>query len=151
MYESIPSLIKPPSDPRDSHALIAPGVGFSPNFLCPAVRCFELEKFPTDLKEKCRNFSICFKETGGSLKRQVFLCCFISIFAKTVEPTVSLITYTNSVILIKLSGPARVIFVYARSSLKFRVSYVVRFIVNIQFASRLFPRVFLIYGQSRKP
>ena len=29
---------------------------------------FELENFSTLLKEKCRNFSICFKETGGSLK-----------------------------------------------------------------------------------
>ena len=31
-------------------------------------RSFELEKFAPVLKEKCSNFSTCFKETGGSLK-----------------------------------------------------------------------------------
>ena len=57
----------PPSQtiPGDSLVFIAPGVGFSPNFLCPAGRGFQLEKFPTVLKEKCRNFTICFKETGA--------------------------------------------------------------------------------------
>ena len=37
---------------------------------------FQLEKFPTVLKEKCRNFSICFKETGGSLKSRCY--CAVS-------------------------------------------------------------------------
>ena len=57
-----------PGDPADSHVLTAWGVGFSPKFLCPGGRGFELEKFSTVLNEKCKNFSICFKETGGSLK-----------------------------------------------------------------------------------
>ena len=51
----------------------------------------------------------------------------------------------------KFSGHPRVIFANARSSLKFWVSYLARFIVNFQSVSRLFPRVFLIYSQSRKP
>ena len=64
MYQSIPSLTIPQGFAR-SHC---PGVGFSPNFLCSGVRRFELDIFSTVLKEKCRNFSIYFKETGGSLK-----------------------------------------------------------------------------------
>ena len=55
----------PPGDPRGIHT---PGVGFSPSFLFPGARGFELEKFSTVLKEKCRNSSNCLKETGGSLK-----------------------------------------------------------------------------------
>ena len=34
----------------------------------PGGRGFELKKFSAVLKQQCRNFSICFKETGGSLK-----------------------------------------------------------------------------------
>ena len=44
------------------------GGEFSPDFLCPGGWGFELVKFSSVLKEKCRNFLICFKETGGSLK-----------------------------------------------------------------------------------
>ena len=59
----------------------------------------------------------------GQLEKQVFLCCFMSTFAKTVMSTVSLITQTTisaiSVILTKFSGHPRVIFANARSSLKF--------------------------------
>ena len=36
--------------------------------LLPGGRGFKLEKFSRVLKDKCRNFSICFKETGGSFK-----------------------------------------------------------------------------------
>ena len=63
----------------DSHVLTAPGVGFSHNFLWPGGWGFELKKFRTVLKEKCRNFSICFKETGISLKSRccVVLCCVV--------------------------------------------------------------------------
>ena len=53
MYQSILS----PDDPREfarSH--------------CLGVRDFESEKFSAVFKDKCRSFSICFKETGGSLK-----------------------------------------------------------------------------------
>ena len=69
MYRSIPSLTIPRATPRDSHVPTTRGVGFSPNFLfAPGGRGFESEKFSTVPKEKCGNFSICFKETGGSLK-----------------------------------------------------------------------------------
>ena len=42
----------PPDDPQDSHVPTARGVRFSPNFLCPEGRGFELEKFSTVLEEK---------------------------------------------------------------------------------------------------
>ena len=82
MYQLVPSLIIPWVTPGDSHVFTASGVAFSPNFFCPGGRGFKLEKFATVLKEKCRNFSICFKEIQISLKNR---CCFISIFAKTVD------------------------------------------------------------------
>ena len=53
MYQSILSL----DDPR----------GFA-RFYCLGVRDFESEKFSAVFKDKRRSFSICFKETGGSLK-----------------------------------------------------------------------------------
>ena len=110
----------PPSTLGNSHIFTAPGVGLSPRFRCLRGRDFELEKFPTVLKEKCRNFSICFKETGaGQLEKQAFLCCFRSIFEKSRMSTVSLIAQTILailVILIKVSGHPRVISAIARSS-----------------------------------
>ena len=54
-FQTLPPSGRPPAF-EHSHC---PRVGFFPNFLCPGVRV---------LNEKCRNFSICFKETGGSLK-----------------------------------------------------------------------------------
>ena len=79
----------PPGIPRASPAIrtfsLPVWVSVSRNFLCPGDPAFELEKFTTVLKENCENFSICFKEIGGGFLRQVFLCCFISIFAKTVD------------------------------------------------------------------
>ena len=80
MYQSVPSLTIPPA---------TPGIR---TFSLPGGRGFELEKFSTVLKESCRNFSICFKEIGVSLKTGVL----VSISAKTVGvmSTVSLITYT---------------------------------------------------------
>ena len=68
---------------EDSHVLTARGVRSSPNFLCPGARGFEFEKFSTVLN---RNFSICFKETGGSLKSRY--SCAVSyhfFFAKPVD------------------------------------------------------------------
>ena len=50
----------PPGRPPRIRTLSLPqGSGFRPIFF-PGGRRFELEKFPTVLKEKCRNFSICF-------------------------------------------------------------------------------------------
>ena len=71
MYQSIPSLTIPPrATPGDSHVLTAPGSGFGPTLFASGSRGFELEKFPTVLKEKCRNFSIYLKETECSLKNR---------------------------------------------------------------------------------
>ena len=71
MYQSIPSLSIPPSpsppvDPRGFARSHCPGVGFSPNFLCPGDRGFEFEKFPTILKEKCWNFPFVSKRPGAA-------------------------------------------------------------------------------------
>ena len=78
MYQSIPSLTIPPrATPGDSHVLTARGSGFGPTFFAReggGSRGFELEKFSAVLKEKSRNFSICFKETGGSLKGRWCSC-----------------------------------------------------------------------------
>ena len=74
MYQSIPSLTITLDDPR----------GFARSH-CLGVRDFELEKFSPVFKDKCRNFSICFKETGRQLEKQVFLCCFMSTFATPVD------------------------------------------------------------------
>ena len=60
------------------------GSDFRPTFFATG-QGLEVEKFSTVLNEKCRNFSICFKETRGSLKKQMFLYCFMLIFAKTVD------------------------------------------------------------------
>ena len=86
------------------------------------------------------------------LEKQVFLCCFILIFAKTADVccifnNIDHLQPCQLLFLIKFSGHSRVIFADARSSLKFWVSYIARFIVNIRSVSRLFPRVFLIYNQ----
>ena len=72
MYQSIPSLTIAPDDPPEiarSHFL--------------GVRDFDSEKFSTVFKDKCRNFSI--QRNWRQLEKQVFLCCFMSTFAKTVD------------------------------------------------------------------
>ena len=121
MYQLIPILTIPPGRPPRIRMFPLPGgSGFRPTFFALGVGGFELEKFSTVLKEKCWNFSICFKETGGSLKSRCS-CAFDNNFCKNIS-TVSLITYRHfsaiSVVLIKFSGHPRVIFADARSSLK---------------------------------
>ena len=75
----------PWATPGDSDILTAQRVGFSPSFLCPGGQGFEFEKFSTLLKEKCRNVSICLKKNSKQLKKLVFLCSFMSIFAKVLD------------------------------------------------------------------
>ena len=66
---------KPDHLPGDSHIPTAPGWGFRPTFY-PGDRGFELEKFFTvDV----------FQRNMRPFEKQMFLCCFISIFAKTVD------------------------------------------------------------------
>ena len=65
MCQSIPCLTIPPGDPSRSHCR---GGRVFAQLSLPGSRGFEFDKFSAVLKEKCRNFSICFKETGGSLK-----------------------------------------------------------------------------------
>ena len=74
----------PGRPPRDSHLPTAQGVRVWPDFLCPRDQSFELERLSTVLKEKCRKFSMSVsKKPWRKFKKQVFLCCFISIFANT--------------------------------------------------------------------
>ena len=86
-YQSIPSLTIPLGNPGDSHIATARGVGFSPNFICPGEggRGFEIEKFSTVLKGKMQELLNLFQRNWRQLEKQVFLCCFIPIFAKTVD------------------------------------------------------------------
>ena len=69
MYQSIPSLTTPPGDPRGFARSNCPGGRVYAQLSLPGGQGFELEEFSTVLKDKCRiNFSICFEETGSSLK-----------------------------------------------------------------------------------
>ena len=84
----------PLGDSRGFARSHCPGVEFSHNFFSWWLGVLNLRNILV-LKKKYRNFSICFKQTGGSLKKQVSLCCFISTFAKTVDIyCISLITCT---------------------------------------------------------
>ena len=49
--------------PRVRTFSLSGGSGFRPTSFAPGGRGFELEKFSTVLKEQCKNFWICFKET----------------------------------------------------------------------------------------
>ena len=67
MYQLIPSLTIPPSDPRGFARSHCPGERrVFAQFSLPGGQGFEFEKFSTVLKEKCRNVSICFKESEAA-------------------------------------------------------------------------------------
>ena len=134
MYQSIPARTIPRVTAGELQVLTALRVGFLPNCLCLGGQGFEFEKFSTVLEEKCRNFSICFKETGGSFAKPLFLCCFISIFVKIVGICLIFNKIDHFQLFghfDKISGYPRVIFSNARSSLKLCLSYIARTIVNI--------------------
>ena len=59
------------------------------------------------------------KRNWRELEKQVFFCCLISIFAKTVDVYGTFNNIAISVISIKFSGHPRDIFANATSSLKF--------------------------------
>ena len=67
LYQSIPSLIIPPGDPRVFARYHCPGDRVFAQLSLPGDRGFELENFPTVLKDKCRNVMI---SLGGSLKNR---------------------------------------------------------------------------------
>ena len=58
----------PPERPPGNRTFSLPGGRVFAQLSLPGGRGLESEKFFTVLKEKCRNFSSCFEETGGSLK-----------------------------------------------------------------------------------
>ena len=78
---------------RDSKSLCEREVTFAPGKSLPRGSSLSrvhvnrpLEKSPTVWKEKCRKFSIyLFQRDRGQLEKSVFLCCFMSIFAKTLD------------------------------------------------------------------
>ena len=89
-YVSVNS--KPGHPPGDSHVPIAPGIGLLLNFLSPGGWGFEFEEFSIVWKEKCSNFSICFKETGGRMKSRCSYAVSYQFLHKHWMSTVSLIT-----------------------------------------------------------
>ena len=94
MYQSIPSLTNPHCDPRGFVHSDCPGPWVFTQVAFPAGRRFELEKFSTVLKEKCRIFLVCFQETGGRLKSRCFVLFRYQFLQKQQMTTVSLITWT---------------------------------------------------------
>ena len=135
MYQSFSSLTIPRATPRDSQVITAQVVGFSPNLLCRGEGLgFWNGKISYSFERKMQDFSIFFSKNREQLEKQVFLCCFMSIFAKTVDVYCIFNNIDHflaiSVILTKFSGHPRVIFANARSSLKFWVLYIARFVVN---------------------
>ena len=111
MYQSIPSLTIPPGDPRGFGRSHCPGGQVFAQFSLP-----ELDKFFYSFGRKMQEHLHLFRR---QLEKQVFLCCFTSIFAKTVDA--SLITSTifgHFSHFDKFSGHPRVIFADTRSSLK---------------------------------
>ena len=72
-----------------------PGVsGFRPTFLAPGLGFRIREIFYIVRKEKCRNFSIRFKETGGRMKSKCSCAVSYQCLQKQWISTVSLITQT---------------------------------------------------------
>ena len=71
MYQSIPSLTITPDDPR----------GFACSH-CLGVQDFESEKFSTVFQRQVQELLDLFQRNW---RQQVFLCCFMSTFAKTVD------------------------------------------------------------------
>ena len=75
MCQSIPSLtILPRGDPRGSHVLTVPGLGFRPRFFVKESG-FKLEKISHGFKRKMQELLDLFKRKQGQLEEQVLLCC----------------------------------------------------------------------------
>ena len=92
MYQLIPNLaILPPGNPWGLARYDCPEGRVFAQLSLPGGRGFELGKFCTVLKEICGNFSIWFKETGGSLKSRGS-CAVSCQFLQKQLPTSSLIT-----------------------------------------------------------
>ena len=84
MYQSSPSLTIPPGDPRGFARSHCPGGRGFAQLSLPGGLGFRIREIFYVWKENYRNSSICFKEKQV-LEKQVFLCCFISIFEETLD------------------------------------------------------------------
>ena len=116
MYQSVPSLTIPLATPGIRRFSITGGSGFRPTFFARGVGVLNLEKFSTVLK-----FLDLFQRNRRQLEKQVFLCFFISIFAKTVDIYCifnNISTFFGHFGRFDFSGHPRVIFTNARPSLK---------------------------------
>ena len=71
----------PPGRPQGFARSHCPGGQVFAQLSLPGGSGFDSEKFPTVLKENAGNFRFISKK----LEKQVFLRCFITIFAKTVD------------------------------------------------------------------
>ena len=84
MHLSSPSLTTPPpATPGICMFSLPRGSSFRPTIFAPE---FESEKFPQFLTDNAEtSLSNLFKKNLRQLAKQVFLCCFILIFAKEVD------------------------------------------------------------------
>ena len=103
-----------PGDPRGFARFHCPGGWVFNRTFFARNRGFESKKFCTVLKEKCRNFSICFKETGGSLESRCSCAVSCQFVQKQWTSTVSLITYTIFDHFDKIFRSSKVTFANAR-------------------------------------
>ena len=78
MYRSVPSL----TIPGDSYVLTARGIRFSPKFLCLGGVGFSVGE---SFERKMQELLDLFKRNRRQLEKQMFLCCFITSLAKTVD------------------------------------------------------------------
>ena len=90
MYQSIPSLTIPRATPRrDSHVPLPGGSPggrvFAQLSFCPGESGFRIREIFYSSKRKMRKLLDLFQRNWLQLEKQVFLCCFISILAKTLD------------------------------------------------------------------
>ena len=118
------------------------GSGFLPTFFAQGSGFWIREIF-CNFERKMQEFLDLFLRNWRQLEKQVFLCCFISIFAKAVNVFCIFDNIDHFRPFWSLLGHPMVTLPMLDWSSNFWVSYVARFIVNFRSVSRLFPRVFL--------
>ena len=149
MYQSIPSLtIPPPRRPLAIRSSHRSGGRVPPNFFVRGSRFWIRETSNNFGREMQELLDLSQKKTGAAWKAGVIVLFYIDFckYSRCIFYNLDHFRQFQS-FFIKLWGHSRVISANARSSLKCSVSYIARFIVNIQSVSMLFEKVGLIFWQ----